>query len=952
MKYLVVLLLATYSFFGSAQVFWTEDFGTGCSQNNPANGTATANGNWTVTDIGAPDPAASNAFFISATEAGMGSGNCGDGCLGTGGNDRTLHIGNEAGTPASAFFCPAGDCGAAYDAAVEASIRAESPVINCTGQTTITLEYEYIHQGTAGTDFGSVWYFDGATWAVIQAAIPQVLCCDILGGPDGVCDGLFYAQGKWNTATVALPASADNNPNVRIAFQWENNNDNVGTDPSLAVDNVTLSSTTTSTPPTASFLNPGALCVGDCINLDASGSTQGSNGPITTYSWVVTPGAGAPAIPNGVNPTNICWNTAGTYDITLTVDDGTNTDDTTIQVVVSNCAQPVASFLDPGALCVGDCINLDASGSTQGSNGPLTSYTWVVAPAAGAPAIPNGVNPTNICWNTAGTYDITLTVSDGTDTDDTTIQVVVSNCALPVASFIDPGTLCVGDCINLDASGSTQGANGPLTSYTWVVAPAAGAPAIPNGVNPTNICWNTAGTYDITLTVGDGTDTDDTTIQVVVNTCNVPTASFVDPGPLCVGDCINLDASNSTQGSNGPLTSYTWVVAPAAGAPTIPNGVNPTNICWNTAGTYDITLTVGDGTDTDDTTIQVVVTACTQPVASFVAPGALCTGDCIGLDASGSTQGSNGPLTSYTWTVAPAAGAPTIPNGVNPTNICWNTAGTYDVTLTVSDGTDTDDTTIQVVVTACNVPVANFSFPATICAGQCIDFMDLSTGTPTMWEWTFNGATPSMSSDQNPTQICFPAAGTFDVTLIASNSSGSDTLTTAVTVSALPVVNAGPDVTITIGESTTLNPAGPPGNYVWSPIIGLSCDVCLNPSANPLITTEYTVTVTDANGCSGSDNVIVYVNVVEGIGVPNAFSPNGDGNNDVLFVKGNGIERMTFSVYNRYGQKVFESTDQTIGWDGTHNGKEVNTGVFVYVVEYQFFGSDIQKITGNVTLTK
>jgi gliding motility-associated-like protein len=827
MKYFLILLFVTSGCIAQAQtVIYSETF-------DPAPG-------WTLNVPTGTNGADPNFWEIDADEGGVLPPGCG-----VAGGNNTLHI--------TSVFFPAG--GASYDAGglcgllfcPETAARAESPNISTIGHTNLTLTFDYIAGGDPGIDEGTVWYNDGGGWTQLGGALFTPVC------PSG--------QGQWTAYSMALPASCDNIANLQIGFNWVNNDDAVGTDPSIAINNIEITKpSTTTTPPIASFIDPGALCVGDCINLDASGSTAGTN-PITTYSWTVSPGAGAPAIANGVNPTNICWNTAGTYDITLTVD-------------------------------------------------------------------------------------------DGTDTDDTTIQVVISNCALPVASFLDPGTLCVGDCINLDASASSQGANGPITTYSWVVAPGAGAPAIANGVNPTNICWNTAGTYDITLTVDDGTDTDDTTIQIVVNTCSVPTASFQDPGALCVGDCIDLDAANSTQGSNGPLTSYTWVVAPGAGAPVIANGVNPTNICWNTAGTYDITLTVGDGVDTDDTTIQVVVTNCTQPEASFVAPGPLCIGDCIGLDGSASTQGSNGPLTTYTWTVAPGAGAPAIPNGMNPANVCWNTAGTYDITLTVGDGTDTDDTTIQVVVNACNVPVADFSFPTTICAGDCIDFMDLSTGTPTTWEWTFNGATPSTSSDQNPTMICFPVAGTFDVTLIAGNSSGSDTLTVAVTVNALPVVNAGPDVTITIGEAVTLNPAGPPGNYVWSPIIGLSCDVCLSPDASPLQTTEYTITVTDANGCSGSDNVIVNVNVVEGIGVPNAFSPNGDGNNDILFVKGNGIERMTFSVYNRYGQKVFESTDQTVGWDGTHNGTDVNSGVFVYVVEYQFFGEDIQKITGNVTLTK
>jgi len=160
------------------------------------------------------------------------------------------------------------------------------------------------------------------------------------------------------------------------------------------------------------------------------------------------------------------------------------------------------------------------------------------------------------------------------------------------------------------------------------------------------------------------------------------------------------------------------------------------------------------------------------------------------------------------------------------------------------------------------------------------------------------------------------------------------------------------DVTIDIGTSTTLSPAGSTGNYIWSPILGLSCSNCLNPNASPINTTTYTVTVTDANGCSASDDVTVFINVVEGVGVPNAFSPNGDGQNDVLLVRGNGIEKINFIVYNRYGQKVFESTNQSEGWDGTHRGKTLNTGVFAFTLEYNFFGQETESLTGTITLMK
>src|SRR5690606_11081516 len=127
---------------GGSSSFFMEDFGTGCTQGNNANGTVTANGTWTVSLTGFNGPQA-NQWFISATEAGMGAGNCGDGCLGNAAlTDRTLHVANQPGAYWACFFCPTGDCGAAYADGTDdlgfcgatadptMNARAESPIIN------------------------------------------------------------------------------------------------------------------------------------------------------------------------------------------------------------------------------------------------------------------------------------------------------------------------------------------------------------------------------------------------------------------------------------------------------------------------------------------------------------------------------------------------------------------------------------------------------------------------------------------------------------------------------------------------------------------------------------------------------------------------------------------------------------------------------------------------------
>jgi hypothetical protein len=212
--------------------FWTENFNNGCTSNCQAATYVGANGAWTVTNTGANGPTP-NLWFVSCAENGQAVGGCGAGC----GANATLHLGAVGTSDCGCLVCPSGDCGAAYDACNGATFcggvpttdkRAESPTINCTGKVSIILGFKYIENGQGSTDNATVWYFDGSTWAQIDDP-PKVILC---GG-----------QGTWTARSIALPASADNNPNVKIGFRWVNNADGAGNDPSFAVDDVTLSTT-------------------------------------------------------------------------------------------------------------------------------------------------------------------------------------------------------------------------------------------------------------------------------------------------------------------------------------------------------------------------------------------------------------------------------------------------------------------------------------------------------------------------------------------------------------------------------------------------------------------------------------------------------------------------------------------------------------------------------------
>jgi uncharacterized protein YaiE (UPF0345 family) len=205
---------------------WTETFNNGCLANCFGSAYTGANGAWTetITGVEGTDP---NPWFVSCAENGYTAGGCGTGCVAATSTATlaSLHIGSNAtifGDVGAAYFS-GGFCGLL--GCPTTNRRIESPTINCSGIVNPVVSFTYIENGSTTIDNATLWYFDGAVWAQI-ADMPKTPLCG--------------AQGTWTAFSMTLPASANNNANVKIGFRWVNNDDGVGTDPSFAVDNLTV----------------------------------------------------------------------------------------------------------------------------------------------------------------------------------------------------------------------------------------------------------------------------------------------------------------------------------------------------------------------------------------------------------------------------------------------------------------------------------------------------------------------------------------------------------------------------------------------------------------------------------------------------------------------------------------------------------------------------------------
>ena len=224
------------------------------------------------------------------------------------------------------------------------------------------------------------------------------------------------------------------------------------------------------------------------------------------------------------------------------------------------------------------------------------------------------------------------------------------------------------------------------------------------------------------------------------------------------------------------------------------------------------------------------------------------------------------------------------------------------------------------------LPTLTSTPSATICNGVSLI---LTAGGAKSYIWS---PSATLSAAIGAIVIANPSVTT-TYTITGTGDCASATAFVNITVYPVPIANAESSVTISIGSSTTLSASGG-GTYLWTPSTGLSCITCQYPVASPQQTTTYYLTVTNASGCTSMDSVIVTVVIkCSDLFVPTAFSPNGDGENDIFYIDGTCIKTFLLQIYDRWGEKVFETDNINKGWDGFFHGKQMDPGVFFLSVD-------------------
>jgi gliding motility-associated-like protein len=375
------------------------------------------------------------------------------------------------------------------------------------------------------------------------------------------------------------------------------------------------------------------------------------------------------------------------------------------------------------------------------------------------------------------------------------------------------------------------------------------------------------------------------------------------------------------------------------------NGVTSTlqtlDLSYTVPGSYGVTL-VGTTLNGCIDSVRRNIRIHPLPVVNAGADTLICAGSSAQLQASGAL--------TYFW-LPPSDGTLSCNNCPNP--VATPTRDTmYVVRGRTVFGCESDDTLFVKVQQPLTL---NVQPPAPIiCNGS---FVQLEASGAQRYAWT-------PATGLNSAAIANPRARpttttTYTVTGTDTLGCFSQTANVTITVLALPVINAGPDQTITGGGSAVINTTGNFGitGYLWRPAGSLNCDNCPTVIATPKATTTYIIRATNAGGCTATDTVTIFVVCNnQNFFVPNTFSPNNDGVNDVFYPRGKGIERIrSMVIFNRWGERVFEKrefavNDPSAGWDGRVNGTKANSDVYTYLIEIICENNLVIPYRGNISL--
>ena len=680
---------------------------------------------------------------------------------------------------------------------------------------------------------------------------------------------------------------------------------------------------------TPDFTYSDSTCVNDPVNFNDT-SVPTANATVNNWNWDFGD-AGSAVIPS---PSHT-YTTPGTYNIQLIVQTTTGCiDSVTKSIFVQSLPQAIAT--DTFACMSNPVTNLNgtvigASGGfwvgSGGFNPGPTNLNAAYTPTAGQlsagfatvilSTTGNGLCPAGSDTMTI-TYSIGITADAGND-----ISVCKDSASVPLS-----GTIMTASGGQWSSSGTGSFQPNPFD---------LNATYIPSSAD------TAAGTVQIYLnSTGNGNCVPDSDTLTVTFT-STPTAAILSNDTACAGSIfIPINASSTTG------TGYWQTLGSGFFSPN--DSLNSTSYFADSTDNFNgnvtlvFTSTNNGGCQSFADTLDIALIPAPTANFSFMST---CPLDTVFFNDLSTTID---PLVSWDWDF----GNSMIDN-IQNTSTTYNTAGTYNVSLIVQSTNGCIDTIVQPVLIY-EFPNADFGVNG-VCEGVNSIFLDSSTvngSNIALWQWDF-GDGIGTDNVQNPVYT-YANSGTYNVNLVVQSAQGCwDTITYPVAIQGPPTAGftSSPgsvkvDEIFTFSDFSFANII----NWQWNFGDTSGTSTLQNPTYSYAASGNYNVclTVTDAKGCMDSlcQEVIVFMPPA----VPNAFSPNGEGSNNVFRVLGGPYKELEFKIYNNWGELIFESDQQSKGWDGTRDGVDQPIGVYIYTVRAVTLDDEQHTIKGDVTLLR
>lgn len=631
--------------------------------------------------------------------------------------------------------------------------------------------------------------------------------------------------------------------------------------------------------------------------------------------------------------------------VQLVVTDVNGCKDTAIKTI--NSYKPFAYF---AADTLSNCVPffVDFSDTSVSDTG-VVAWSW----SFGDGGVDTVANP-SYGYDSPGGKTVTLIVTDSLGCKDTLTK---SNYVIPIQPFpnfsVSDSTVCFGSSTTFSNLTTYPNSNVSNVSYQWNFSNLQTS----TQTNP-NITFTDTGYISVTLVATDmvlGCDSS-VTMNNYVHIQAMPVAEF--SSSTTFSPCYNPPDPPQIYFYNNSITDYldssSWTFGDGTGSVLQSDTVGH---AYTSPDTFDVQLIVETTYGCIDTLIQPDYIIVVGPTADIVVfPETVCVGDVVIF-----TMVNASNVVEFSWDFGDGAGAP----GTNDSiTYSYNQVGTLFPKLIYSFANGACEQIAAADIFIHQV-LAGFSGDTVVCRSVPNTYSNASLGANT-FEWNFGDGSDSVTLS-NPPPHTFATEGTYMMSLAITNNATNcmDTVTKPITVyfscdSAEcnlnpPLVNTIPDTAIIVGEEVTLYTTTEFSSSIsWTPPDSLSCNDCSDPVAQPFLTTKYIVSVKDENDCfTGYDTVEIKIINEHKVDVPTAFTPNGDGNNDTVFVRGWGIKNLLlFQVFNRWGQILFETSDLRQGWDGTYKNLPQNAETYVFVVSVEYYGGTTESKKGYITLIR